>query len=183
MRPGKLSFQNKFNLEVIIKILPFIISVPLTFLSYKLNLIHSCSKGLDTLFSNLNNVFSVIIGVLIALFGILPSISESLVMKRIREHEAAEELFYFCKETLILSFISLFFTIAISFINENYRLQEHNYIFSIWFFIICSSLISSFRTVLELLKISFWSSNSTEISETQELDKDKIKELENKYLE
>ncbi|AGZ22157.1 hypothetical protein HO831_07055 [Streptococcus suis] len=183
MRIGNWNLRHKiFNIKNFSYCAPLIIPIIITILSYKLSLIHSCSKGLESLFSNIINAFAIIIGVLIALFGVLPSMSDSLVMKRIKEYKAEKELFYFCTETLVLSFLSLFLTLSIGFINSNYNLQKYNYIFYVWLFLICWTLSSSFRTILSLLKISFLSS-SVVIPEVKRLDKDKSRELKNKYLE
>lgn len=146
------------NSDFFIKIFPFLISAVVAIIDCKINFIYAGSKGIDTLFSNLINVFAIIVGVLIALFGVLPSIHSSLIMERIREYDAESDLFYFCKETLLLNFLSLCFTILLGFIHSNFDLNNYNYIFYIWLFIVCSTLISSFKTILILLKISFWSS-------------------------
>lgn len=146
------------NSDFFIKIFPFLISAVVAIIDCKINFIYAGSKGIDTLFSNLINVFAIIVGVLIALFGVLPSIHSSLIMERIREYDAESDLFYFCKETLLLNFLSLCFTILLGFIHSNFDLNNYNYIFNIWLFIVCSTLISSFKTILILLKISFWSS-------------------------
>lgn len=149
------------NSDFFIKIFPFLISAVFAIINCKINFIYAGSKGIDTLFSNLINVFAIIVGVLIALFGVLPSIHSSLIMERIREYDAESDLFYFCKETLLLNFLSLCFTILLGFIQLNFCLNNYNYIFSIWLFIVCSTLISSFKTILILLKISFWSSKKS----------------------
>lgn len=149
------------NSDFFIKIFPFLISAVVAIIDCKKNFIYAGSKGIDTLFSNLINVFAIIVGVLIALFGVLPSIHSSLIMERIREYDAESDLFYFCKETLLLNFLSLCFTILLGFIHSNFDLNNYNYIFNIWLFIVCSTLISSFKTILILLKISFWSSKKS----------------------
>ncbi|MCP1640351.1 hypothetical protein J2T50_002087 [Streptococcus gallinaceus] len=181
MRKGKRNLKSQIaDILNLYGCFPFIISALLAGVSYKLNLINANSKGLDNLFSNIINVFAVVIGVLIALFGILPSISGSEVIKRIREYEAEKQLLYFCKETLILSFLSLFSTIVIEFFNRNYDLQKYNFIFYLWLFVVCSALISSFRTVLYLLNISLLSSK--EFPEIQKMDESKSKEFKEKYF-
>ena len=149
------------NSDFFIKIFPFLISAVVAIIDCKINFIYAGSKGIDTLFSNLINVFAIIVGVLIALFGVLPSIHSSLIMERIREYDAESDLFYFCKETLLLNFLSLCFTILLGFIHSNFDLNNYNYIFNTWLFIVCSTLISSFKTILILLKISFWSSKKS----------------------
>ena len=169
------------NSDFFIKIFPFLISAVVAIIDCKINFIYAGSKGIDTLFSNLINVFAIIVGVLIALFGVLPSIHSSLIMERIREYDAESDLFYFCKETLFLNFLSLCFTILLGFIHSNFDLNNYNYIFNIWLFIVCSTLISSFKTILILLKISFWSSKKKQ--EIEKLDESESKKLKNKYVD
>jgi len=73
------------NSDFFIKIFPFLISAVVAIIDCKINFIYAGSKGIDTLFSNLINVFAIIVGVLIALFGVLPSVHSSLIMKRIHK--------------------------------------------------------------------------------------------------
>ena len=80
-----------------------------------------------------------------------------------------------------MNFLSLCFTILLGFIRSNFNLNNYNYIFYIWLFVVCSTLISSFKTILILLKISFWSSKKKE--EIEKLDESESQKLKNKYVD
>ena len=142
-------------------------------------------KGLDDVFNSVITFTSIIIGVLVALFGIIVSISDTDIMLEIRRHRGEKALFIYCLETLISNFILLVISMIMQ-ILINYSEYENmkigiTVVFYVWIFVTIYMLASSIRTIYYLLLISFNQNNNSNRPTGEQLSDEERTEVRNNF--
>ncbi|MGK0551911.1 hypothetical protein ACSFB8_07470 [Enterococcus faecalis] len=136
--------------------LPWFVGVIFLGINIWLTLVDKHLPGLDSILESVINFTSIIIGVLIALFGIIVTITDKDVMKKLRKNRDDKVIFKYSLETLVSNFILLVYSIVmrsiIKFPNDLFHTQC---MINIWVFVIFFSISSSIRTIYYLLLISF----------------------------
>lgn len=136
--------------------LPLILGLSFIFINIKFFWITLALPGIEFIIDSIINYTSIIIGVLIALFGVVVALSDKDVMIKLQKKNDDKTIFKYSVETLISNFILLIFSISMqSLVRFDPPLQYIDYIISIWVGIIIFALISSIRTIYFLLMISF----------------------------
>ncbi|EHD3774710.1 hypothetical protein ACWH4J_09070 [Enterococcus faecalis] len=136
--------------------LPWIVGVIFLSINIWLSVVDKNLPGLDSILESVINFTSIIIGVLIALFGIIVTITDKDVMKKLRKNRDDKVIFKYSLETLVSNFILLIASVImqsiIKFPNDLFYTQC---MINIWIFFIFFSISSSIRTIYYLLLISF----------------------------
>lgn len=172
-------------------ILPIIISIIVFIACYYSDFINIELKGLNEVLNSIITFTSIIIGVLVALFSLIVSISDSDVMQELRSLKGDRTLFKYCLETLTSNFILLLESIIMQVMIGYFSNVEYITAFNIFLYVWISSIFfvfsSSGRTIYYLLMISFNQKNNTvrpkkitlNIVESEKLKNDYSKNKEN----
>lgn len=143
--------------------------------------------GLNEILGSIITFTSIIIGVLIALFGIIVTLSETDIMQEIRKRKGDRSLFRYSMETLISNFVLLLLSIvfqSLIYYKDNLNMYSViNSYFYIWISLAVFVLFSSARTIYYLLMISFNQNNNTKRPEPTNLDENESENLRDKYSE
>lgn len=125
-------------------------------INYKFNFVNSALPGVDKVFDSVVNFTSIIIGVLIALFGVVITITDKDIMVKLQKNRGDKTIFIYSIETLLSNFALLILTIILqSLISFETQLSGTNFLVQFWFIILIFSVVSSIRTIFYLLLISF----------------------------
>lgn len=147
--------MTKF-IDKVLLYLPWIVGFTFLFLNYWITLINKSLPGLESILDSVINFTSIIIGVLIALFGIIVTITDKDVMKKLQKDRGDKTIFKYSLETLISNFILLINSVIMqSVIRFPEDLPFTQLMMNIWVFLIFFSIASSIRTIYYLLLISF----------------------------
>lgn len=171
--------------DLIPTFLPTVLAIVSFMLLFFSDIFNSRLLGIEEVIDSIINFTSIIIGVLVALFGIIVTISDTDIMKKIREEKGERLLFRYCLETLTSNFLLLIFSIIFQ-VLVNYSSQEqlknkvdcYSYF---WFSLIIFVFVSSFRTIYYLLMISFNQNDNTQRPDSHKLDKEKSLDLRKRY--
>lgn len=171
--------------DLIPTILPTVLS-GITFAAcYYVDFINIELKGLDEVLNSIITFTSIIIGVLVALFSLIVSISDSDIMQELKSLKGDRTLFKYCLETLISNFVLLFESIIMQVIIGYFSNPNYLMLFTLFIYIWISSVIfvfsSSGRTIYYLLMISFNQKNNTLRPETKKISKAESEILRTNY--
>ena len=89
----------------------YIIGILVAWLNYRMDIININLAGLDSVLESIVNYTSIIIGVLIALFGIIVTLTDKDIMVKLQKGRGDKTIFRYSVETLISNFILLILTI------------------------------------------------------------------------
>lgn len=141
---------------------PFILSLSFACINFKLKIIDSTLPGLEKILESVITFTSIIIGILIALFGVVVTLSDTDVMKKLQQNKGDRVIFHYSLETLVTNFIVLILSIVMqSLIEFDPSLGLIDFYVSIWFLFSLYSITSSIRTIYYLLLISFNQDNKS----------------------
>ncbi|MCI8520598.1 MAG: hypothetical protein HFE51_10495 [Clostridia bacterium] len=161
-----------------IGIICFIISV---FTIGKIN-VNVCTDTFDKVLDSVINFTSIIIGFIGVLIGILFSIRNSKLVKRLFKHKSREKL----KQYFIESFVSGAFLIVLSiimYLRQNLIFGEYDLytiIFNLWIGFTVYTALSSYRIISIMIVIVF-NEEEEEDNKPKELPQPRKTELETKY--
>lgn len=171
--------------DLIPTFLPTFFSLITFFLCLVLKFIDTNILGLGDMINSIITFTSIIVGVLIALFGIIVSLSEADIMREIRNRKGEKALFRFCIETLISNFVlllqSIVFQGLINYKDEKNLTSFVNFFSYIWFSLVVFVLVSSCRTIYYLLMISFNQNNNSIRPTSEKLTQTESKSVRNRY--
>lgn len=177
---GKIKFNDL--LPTFLPLLLFIVTFILCFIIPGLNV---NILGLNEILGSLITFTSIIIGVLIALFGIIVTLSETDIMQEIRDRKGDRSLFRYSIETLISNFVLLLLSIlfqSLIYYKDNSDMYNFiNFYFYVWISLTVFVLFSSARTIYYLLMISFNQNNINKRAETTTLEEEESENLRDKY--
>ena len=144
------------KIDKIVLFLPLGFSLLLAKLNLCFNLVSSTLPGLDKVLESVITFTSIIIGILIALFGVVVTLTDKDIMKKLQKETGDRTIFMYSLETLLTNFVVLILSIAMqSIIEFNPSLLWVDSYIDIWLFFVLFSLLSSIRTIYYLLLISF----------------------------
>lgn len=136
--------------------LPLIFGTSCIYLNFKYTVVTIGLPGLDNIIESIINYTSIIIGVLIALFGIVVTLTDKDIMLKLQKNNDDKTIFKYGVETLVSNFLLLVSSIVMqSLVAFSTPLPHMKLVVSLWLGAIVFSLISSVRTVYFLLMISF----------------------------
>lgn len=155
-------------INIIMSSVSYIIGILVAWLNYGMDIININLAGLDSVLESIVNYTSIIIGVLIALFGIIVTLTDKDIMVKLQKGRGDKTIFRYSVETLISNFILLILTI---FLQSVVKMEPHpdfaNFTVQIWFFMFVFSIVSSVRTIFYLLLISFNQNDKTKRPESK----------------
>lgn len=135
---------------------PILFSMSIFYLNIKYVVISSSLPGLEKVLESVINFTSIIIGILLALFGVVVTLSDKDVMKKLQQNRGDKTIFKYSIETMITNFIVLVLSIiSQSLLDFSPKLPWIDIYFYFWLFFVLYSLTSSIRTIYYLLLISF----------------------------
>lgn len=165
--------------------LPTFLAVVVFVFCYFFDFINIHLKGLDAVLNSIITFTSIIIGVLIALFSLIVSISDSDIMQELKALKGDRTLFKYCLETLISNFLLLVESIFMQVLIEYFSNSDYVIFFNIFIYVWISSIFfvfsSSARTIYYLLMISFNQKNNSIRPETKRIDKEDSKKLRERF--
>jgi len=155
-------------INIIMSSVSYIIGILVAGLNYGMDIININLAGLDSVLESIVNYTSIIIGVLIALFGIIVTLTDKDIMVKLQKGRGDKTIFRYSVETLISNFILLILTI---FLQSVVKMKPHpdfaNFTVQLWFFMFVFSIVSSVRTIFYLLLISFNQNDKTKRPESK----------------
>lgn len=135
---------------------PVFIAIVISYFNIKYNTISSSLPGLDKVLESVINFTSIIIGILLALFGVVVTLSDTDVMKKLQQNRGDKTIFKYSIETMLTNFLVLILSIVLqSLLEFEPKLFWIENFLYFWFFFVLYSLTSSIRTVYYLFLISF----------------------------
>lgn len=136
--------------------LPLIVAVTVFFLNDRFLLVTKELPGVEKIIESIINYTSIIIGVLIALFGIVVALTDKDIMKKLQKNNKDNTIFRYCVETLISNFLLLAISIILqSIVQFRSQISYTQLILNLWISIVFFATASSIRTIYYLLLISF----------------------------
>lgn len=111
-------------------------------------------KGFDNVLESLINFSAIIIGFYTAMYGVLLTLKNSDIFKKLKLRDAENIVKFQLYESLISSFLILILSILLQ-ILINYKTMFTTLISSLWLAIIFVFAISTFQSISLLLKIMF----------------------------
>ena len=136
--------------------LPLIVAVIVFFLNNRFLLVTKELPGIENIIESIINYTSIIIGVLIALFGIVVALTDKDIMRKLQKNNKDNTIFRYCVETLISNFLLLAISIILqSIVQFRNQIPYTQLILNLWVFIVFFATVSSIRTIYYLLLISF----------------------------
>lgn len=152
-------------------IFPYIVSVLLLVIAYFLDWSYKIEK-FDKVLDSIITFSSIIIGFLGALLGILITIRDTGIMKKIYSKNIyKKELKFYFYETIIIGFIVIVLT-TIMYLVMGQEYKINIIIFYAWLFVATLFFISSFNLILKLMSILF----KSDIQEDEEQESNDCKE-------
>ncbi|NUK30997.1 hypothetical protein HT574_13145 [Parageobacillus sp. VR-IP] len=134
------------------RIYPIGISIIFAIIIYNQHITFNIIPKIEPVLNSVVTVSSIVIGFLAAMVSILIAITNSKVMKRIREGKAEHLLTCYIREAII-SGILLALGSTIAYLFVDYDGKKADLIFSVWFFMVIHFLLSSFRILNIMLNI------------------------------
>lgn len=136
--------------------LPSIIAVITFIVNLKYGIVSNSLPGLDNVVESIINFTSIIIGILTALFGVVVTLSDKDVMKKLQQNRGDKTIYKYSVETLLSNFIVLILSIILQSLLEFKPILFWTDCFlNFWVSILMLALFSSIRTIYYLLLISF----------------------------
>ncbi|MDY3705191.1 hypothetical protein [Vagococcus lutrae] len=179
----KKNKKKDINIDWLITSLPFFFGIIMLYVNWKFKFISQKLPGIDSILDSIINYTSIIIGVLVALFGIIVTITESDVMKKLKGVNGDKIVFKYSLETLLSNFIVLILSIVLQSLTKfEPTLKMTDTILIIWFFCLIYATVSSIKTIFYLLLISFYQDDkSKKPSSTSKMTKEKELEIQQKH--
>lgn len=149
-------------IDKIVFIVPWVPALLFLIINWKSRIITKTLPGMPAILDSIINFTSIIIGVLIALFGVIVTITDSDVMKKLKGSYGDKQIFKYSLETLISNFIVLVLSIVLqSLVEFSKQVQGTQLIINLWSFAVVFATCSSIRTIYYLLLISFNQNDET----------------------
>ena len=143
--------------------LPSIIGVVTFIVNLNNGTVSSSLPGLDNVVESIINFTSIIIGILTALFGVVVTLSDKDVMKKLQQNRGDKTIYKYSVETLLSNFVVLILSIVLqSLLEFKPILLWTDCFLNFWISILMFALFSSIRTIYYLLLISFNQDNKSE---------------------
>ncbi|MFC4770961.1 hypothetical protein [Enterococcus hermanniensis] len=135
---------------------PLLFSVTICIVNLNLGIVKHDLPGLDKILESVITFTSIIIGVLVALFGVVVTLADKDIMIKLQRNRGDKIIFKYSLETLITNFILLIISIIMQSVLEfSPTLKYVDYCVYTWVFFLIFSIASSIRTIYYLLLISF----------------------------
>lgn len=143
-------------IDKLIMFLPIIFATACSYFNIRYSIILSSLPGLDKVLESVINFTSIIIGILLALFGVVVTLSDTDVMKKLQQNKGDKTIFKYSIETMLTNFSVLLLSIILqSLLEFQPKLFWLEIFLYFWFFFVLYALASSIRTIYYLLLISF----------------------------
>lgn len=169
----------KKAVDNLLMFLPSIIGVITFVVNFKYGIVSSSLPGLDKVVESIINFTSIIIGILTALFGVVVTLSDKDVMKKLQQNRGDKTIYKYSVETLLSNFVLLILSIVLQSLLEFKPILFWTDCFlNLWISILMLALFSSIRTIYYLLLISFNQENkSKRPSSSLIISDEKVKDL------
>lgn len=146
----------KKTIDFFLYALPLIVAIIIFLLNDQFLLVTKELPGVENIIESIINYTSIIIGVLIALFGIVVALTDKDIMKKLQKNNKDNTIFRYCVETLMSNFFLLAISIILqSIVQFRNQIPYTQLLLNIWVSVVFFATVSSIRTIYYLLLISF----------------------------